>query len=74
MKKRFTEAQIIGALEEAEAGAKVASVPQARGLGGHARQLEGEVRRHDRLGRPAAEGIGGGAFSVTAESRSVSPI
>src|SRR5690606_23880746 len=34
------------------------TVPQARDLGGHLLQLEGEVRRYDRLGRPAPEGTG----------------
>lgn len=34
------------------------TVPQARNLGGCLLQLQGEVRRYDRLGRPATEGTG----------------
>ncbi|KAG1373215.1 hypothetical protein G6F59_018523 [Rhizopus arrhizus] len=33
-------------------------MPQARPLGSDVLHLEGEVRRYDRLGRPATEGAG----------------
>ena len=56
MKKRFTEAQIIGFLRETEAGLPVKGpVPPARVLGGQLLPLAEQVRRDERLGREAPE-------------------
>ena len=52
MKKRFTEEQIIGFLQEAEAGAGgEGAVPAARVLGGELLPMEVEVRRDVRARR-----------------------
>ena len=57
---RFTEEQIIGVLREQEAGMKLTElVPQARHIGTDILRVEGEVRRHERLGRKATEAAGG---------------
>jgi hypothetical protein len=54
--KKFTDEQIVKVLKESEAGEDGGSVPQARDLAGDVLQLEGEVRRDDRIGRAPAEG------------------
>ena len=57
MKKRFSEAQVIGFLREAEAGVPSEGLmPAARVLGGELLPLAEQVRRHERLGRQAFEG------------------
>ena len=56
MKKRFTKAQIIGFLREAEAGHPVKDLCRRHGvLGGQLLPLAEQVRRDERLGREAPE-------------------
>ena len=53
-RSRFTEEQIIGILKEHEAGVSVVGpVPQARGQRRQHLQVEGQVRRHGRIGGQA---------------------
>jgi putative transposase len=47
-RSRFTEAQVIGILKEAEAGAKTADLARKHAVSEHTiYPLEGEVWRHD---------------------------
>ena len=55
MKKRFTEAQIIGFLRETEAGLPVKDLCRRHGfLGGQLLPLAEQVRRDERLGTRSA--------------------
>ena len=55
-RSRFTEEQIIGVLQEQEAGMKTAEVCRKHGISrADVLRLEGEVRRHERAGCEAAE-------------------
>ena len=54
MKKRFTEAQIVSFLREVDAP-REGPVPEARVLGSELLPVAEQVRRHERLGREAAE-------------------
>ena len=56
MKKRFTEAQIVGFLREADAGLPVKDLSQARLLGGQLLPVAEQVRRHERVRRQALAG------------------
>src|SRR5215469_8930571 len=59
-RSRFSEEQIIGILQEQEAGAKTGGgVPQARRQRCDLLQVEGQVWRDGGVGGPAAEGAGG---------------
>ena len=47
-RKRYTEEQIIGVLNEAEAGAKTGELCRSHGMSeGHLLQVESQVRRAD---------------------------
>ena len=59
-RSRFSEEQIIGILREQEAGMATAEVCRKHGISQRdVLQLEGEVRRHERVGREAAAAAGG---------------
>lgn len=59
-KARLTEEQIIGILQEHEAGAKCADLCRKHGMSeGTCLSLESEVFRDDSVGGRAAEGAGG---------------
>jgi Transposase len=57
-KAQFTEEQIIAILREQEAGVSTAEVCGKHGFSTATLQVEGQVRRHRRVGRQAAEGAG----------------
>ena len=57
MKKRFTEAQIVGFLREADAGMPVKDLCRKHGFSeAQLLPLAEQVRRHERVGREAPEG------------------
>jgi hypothetical protein len=56
MKKRFTEAQIVGFLREVDAGLPERPVSQARVPRGQLLPVAEQVRRHERVRREEAEG------------------
>ena len=58
-KSRFTEEQIIGILQEQEAGLKTAEVCRKHGISQPILRLEGQIRRPQRARRQAAEAAGG---------------
>jgi hypothetical protein len=55
---RLREEQIIGALREQETGVKTGEPAQARDLGSHPVQVEGQVRRHGCVRSQAAADAG----------------
>ena len=65
MKWRHTEEQIIGFLREADAGLPVKDLCTKAWLKlAELLRLKGQVRRHERVGRAAAQGAGGGEHKV----------
>ena len=57
-RSRFTEEQIIAVLREQEAGVSTAEVCRKHGISsGDVLQVEGQVRRHGRVGGQAAEAL-----------------
>ena len=65
MKWRHTEEQIIGFLLEADAGLPVKELCREAWLQqGELLRRKGHVRRHERVGRAAAQGAGGGEHRV----------
>jgi putative transposase len=60
MKKRFTEAQIVGFLREVDAGVAVKTCVASMGFRRRAITSGGRVRRDERLGRQALEGTRNG--------------
>lgn len=57
-RSRFTEEQIIGILRGAGIGGEDCQcLPQARDLGSHFLQVQGQVWRHGRLGCPEVKGV-----------------